>query len=296
MQQSNHKGTIFSTNKSINCNGSLFDLSLPVVMGILNITDDSFYDGGSYTSAEKVLQRAQTILDEGGTIIDVGAVSTRPGAKLLPVEEEIERLVPVIKLLKKEFPETIVSVDTCWSKVAEAVAGCGADIINDISGGQFDNEMFSVVRKIKLPYILMHTQGVPQEMQNNPVYTNVVDDLMLFFSEKVNELRQMGVHDIILDPGFGFGKTIDHNYELMSRMNEFEVFELPILVGISRKSMIYKFIGGSPDTALPGTIALNTFSLLNGANILRVHDVKAAVDCVKIVRKVQGSRYKVQGV
>ena len=290
MLQSNCKDTIFSANTSINCNGKLFDLSSPVVMGILNITDDSFFDGGSYTSTEQILQRAQAILDEGGKIIDVGAVSTRPGAKLVPVEEEIAKLIPIIKLLRKEFPKTIISVDTCWAKAAEAVADCGADIINDISGGQFDSEMFSTVRKIKLPYILMHTQGVPQEMQKNPVYTNVVDDIMMFFSTQVNELRQMGVHDIILDPGFGFGKTIEHNYELMNRMNEFEIFELPILAGISRKSMIYKFLGGTPDTALTGTIALNTVALLTGANILRVHDVKEAVDCVKIVKKLKENK------
>lgn len=290
MRKSNHKGTIFSPNTSINCGGGLLDLSSPIVMGILNITEDSFYDGGSYTSEERILKRAETILEEGAKIVDLGAVSTRPGAKLLPVDEEIRQLVPVVELLKKTFPDVIISVDTCWSKVANAVAGSGADIINDISGGQFDEDMFKVMSEIKLPYILMHTQGVPQEMQNNPTYNNVVDDIIMFFSEQVGKLKLLGVHDIILDPGFGFGKTIDHNYELMSRMNEFEIFELPILVGVSRKSMIYRFLGETPDTALSGTIALNTVALQKGANILRVHDVKEAVDCVKIIEKVHGVR------
>ena len=287
MRKSNHKDTNFSLNTSINCNGRLIDLALPVVMGILNVTEDSFYDGGSYTSTENILKRAETICSEGAAIVDIGAVSTRPGAELLPIDEEIKKLLPVIKLLKSHFPEIIISVDTCWSEVAQAVADFGADIINDISGGQFDKEMFSTIRRNQLPYILMHTQGKPQQMQNSPSYTNVVDDLIMFFSERVDRLRQIGVNDIILDPGFGFGKTIEHNYELMYRMNEFEIFELPILAGISRKSMIYKFLGGSPDTSLTGTIALNTVALLNGANILRVHDVKEAVECVRIVNKLK---------
>ncbi len=286
----NDKSTFFFSNKTICCGGKIREISQPIVMGILNITPDSFFDGGEYEETDRILKRANTLLTEGADIIDIGAVSSRPGAVLLPLEEEINKLVPVLQLLRKEFPSVILSVDTCWSEVAEQAADNGADIINDISGGQFDKRMFQSIAKIKLPYILMHTQGMPQTMQQNPVYKNVVEDVMLYFAERLNKLYELGVNDVIIDPGFGFGKTLGHNFELINRLDEFSIFKELLLVGISRKSMVCKTLHCNPDQALNGTTVLHALALLKGASILRVHDVKEAKECIKIIQTAHSFR------
>ncbi len=281
-----NKDTNISPDSTICCGKKLLTFSEPMVMGILNCTSDSFYDGGTYITESQIARRAQTILEEGGRIIDVGAVSSRPGAELLPVEEEIAKLKPIITMLRKEFPEAILSVDTCWSEVVKVVADAGADMINDISGGQFDEKMFATVADLQLPYVLMHTKGLPNEMQKQPMYKDIVQELTLYFSQKLEQLYLLGVKDVILDLGFGFGKTVEHNYELMKKMREFSLFKEPMLVGISRKSMIYKYFNTSSQEALNGTTVLNTYALLQGAKMLRVHDVREAVECVKIIQAI----------
>lgn len=273
--------------KSININGELLDFSTPLVMGILNVTPDSFYSGSRKQSEEEIVSRVCQILEEGGKIVDIGGQSTTPTSTLIPAKEELKRLEPTLRLVRKEFPNTILSIDTFYSEVAgPAVEKYGVNIINDISGGQIDDNMFETVARLNVPYILMHMRGTPQTMQQHTHYDNFIQDILYYFSEKLSKLNLLGVNDIIIDPGFGFSKTTDQNYQLMAYLKYFNIFDVPILVGISRKSMIYKLLECTPQESLNGTSALNTFALLSGANILRVHDVKEAVECVKIVEKI----------
>jgi dihydropteroate synthase len=282
--------TLFTPNNVFNINGKLFSFDYPLVMGILNATPDSFYDGGQNNSVEAAVQRAGQILEEGGDIIDIGAMSTRPGSEEVSVEEELQRLIPVVKAVATAYPDAILSVDTYRAAVAREAIAAGAHIINDIAGGTMDNAMFATVAKLKVPYILMHIQGTPQTMQHNPEYENVVADVLLHLSKKVNELRKLGVADIIIDPGFGFGKTIEHNYQLLNNLDQLRLLGYPILAGLSRKGMIYKPLGLTAEEALPGTIAANRIALEKGAAILRVHDVKEAVELVESYRlSVMGS-------
>lgn len=275
--------------KYINVNGYIMDLDRPKVMGILNVTPDSFYAGSRKQSEEDILQRARQIIDEGGDIIDIGAYSSRPDAQHISREEEASRLKKALTLLNVEMPEAVISVDTFRADIARmCVEEHGAAIINDISAGSIDNKMMHTVANLGVPYIMMHMKGTPQNMQKNPEYDNVVKEVMYYFSEKIQKMRDLGAKDIIIDPGFGFGKTIEHNYILMDKLEEFSIFNLPILVGISRKSMIYKLLGNTPEDALNGTTALNTISLIKGANILRVHDVKEACEAVKIFNATIG--------
>ncbi len=269
--------------KSINCNGTLIDLSSPKVMGILNITPDSFFDGGSYKNDKAIISKVEKMLIEGATFIDIGAYSSRPGAKHISEQEELERILPVVKMLVKEFPEILISIDTFRSIIAKKCIENGACIVNDISAGSMDTRMFKTIAKLQVPYIIMHMQGTPQNMQVNPAYKNVVTDILYYFSEKIYELRALGVNDIIADVGFGFGKTIDQNYTLLKNLELFKNLEIPTLAGLSRKSMLYKPLGITPEKALNATTAANTIALLKGTTILRVHDVKEAVETIKIV-------------
>lgn len=271
---------------TINCKGTLINLSTPKVMGILNITPDSFYDGGKYKNDQDILSQVENMLLNGATFIDVGAYSSRPGAAHVSEEEELKRIVPVVELLIKKFPEIYISIDTFRSKVAQETINVGAAIVNDISGGNMDENMFSTIAKLQIPYIAMHMQGTPQNMQQNPTYENVTTELIQFFSEKINQLHQLQVKDVIIDVGFGFGKTIEHNFQLLRDLKFFETLNTPILAGISRKSMLYKTLDISAQEALNATTSANTIALLNGANILRVHDVKEAMECVKIVEQL----------
>ena len=269
---------------SLNLNGKLYELSSPKVMGILNVTPDSFYAGSRKQTEEDIKSRCREIIEEGGDIIDIGAYCSRPDAEHISAEEEKRRLRTGLEILRNEYPEAIVSVDTFRADVAEmCVKEYNVNIINDISAGEMDKEMFNTVARLQVPYIMMHMKGTPQDMQKSPQYTSLMKEIFMYFSEKVYKLHEMGVNDLILDPGFGFGKTLEHNYELMNHLEEFSLFNLPVLVGISRKSMIYKLLGNTPSEALNGTTALNTIALLKGANILRVHDVKEAVETVRIV-------------
>lgn len=269
------------------------DLKTPVVMGILNVTPDSFYDGGKYLSEVKLIERIHQIVEEGAAIIDVGAYSTRPGAAFVDEKEEIGRLSVAVELIRKHYPRALVSIDTFRSKVAEEIVTClGPVIINDISGGTMDEHMFEYVARTGMPYIMMHIQGTPQTMQKNPVYENVVRDVRAFFEDRIARLNDLGFNRIILDPGFGFGKTLAHNYELMEGMDSFKDLGYPLLVGISRKSMIYKLLETTATEALNGTTVLNTVSLMKGADILRVHDVKEAVQAIKLVGQLTSSRLK----
>lgn len=280
--------SFYNKKRTLNLNGNLIDLSSPVVIGILNVTPDSFYDGGIYTTESAILKRAGEIIEEGGSFIDIGAMSTRPGAKEISLHEELDRLLPAIRAVKKEFPSASLSVDTYRSEVVKAVySETGDFIVNDISGGTFDPGMFEVVANLHLPYILMHTKGKSESMQQSPVYDDVVKELILFFSAQVQKLKLLGVCDIIIDPGFGFGKTSAHNYELLNRLDSFKIFELPIMVGLSRKAMICRELNITPDESLNGTTILNTLALAGGCDILRVHDVKEAVEAVELVGKTK---------
>lgn len=272
---------------TINCKGNLVDLSSPKVMGILNITPDSFFDGGKYKDETAILNQVDKMLLEGATFIDVGAYSSRPGATHISQTEELQRIIPVIDLLIKNYPEIIISVDTFRSKVAEATVNSGAAIINDISGGNMDAKMFVTVANLQVPYIVMHMLGTPQNMQQNPVYKDVTKEIISFFAKQILDLHQLKVNDIIIDVGFGFGKTIAHNFEILSNLELFKSLDAPILAGISRKSMLYKTLDISAKEALNATTSANTIALLNGANILRVHDVKEAVEAVKIVKQLK---------
>ena len=273
---------------TLNCNGRLVELSRPHVMGIVNVTPDSFYAASSQQSEDAVARRVRQIVGEGGTMIDVGAYSSRPGAADVSVEEEMGRLRRALPIVRREAPDAIVSVDTFRADVARmCVEEYGIDIVNDISGGTQDRRMFQTVARLGVPYVLMHIKGVPQTMQDAPTYDHFLQEVFLFLSERVERLHDLGVCDIILDPGFGFGKTLANNYELMAHLADFAEFDLPLLVGISRKSMIYRLLGGTADDALNGTTALNTLALAAGAHILRVHDVRAAVEAVRIVEAVR---------
>lgn len=275
-------------DKTLNIRGRLLSLATPVVMGILNITPDSFYADSRKQSEAAIEERIQAILSEGGQIIDIGGYSSRPDAAEVSPEEEMKRLAFALKILNAHYPDAIVSVDTFRADVARrCVEEDGVSIINDISGGELDKKMFETVAGLNVPYIMMHMRGTPQTMQQHTDYTDMMEEIMLYFAAKVRELRLMGVNDIILDPGFGFSKTVDQNYRLMNRLEEFDVFGLPLLVGISRKRMIYNYLGGTPADSLNGTIVLNTYALMNGADILRVHDVRAAVEAVKIITKLK---------
>jgi dihydropteroate synthase len=272
----------------INVRGTLMDLSVPKVMGIINVTPDSFYGRSRSTDEEDIITVATEMIEDGADILDVGGYSTRPGADEISYEEERGRVINAVKVISRELPEAVISVDTFRSEIArEAVLEYGAAIINDISGGEFDPDMFRTVDKLKVPYILMHMQGVPKTMQHNPSYDDVVADILKWFGERITRLQSMGVADIIIDPGFGFGKTPAHNFEILRRLSEFSVSGLPLLVGISRKSMIWRTLDITPEDALTGTIVLNTVALMNGADILRVHDVKEAVEAVKLVGRIR---------
>jgi len=272
---------------TLNAGSKLINLGKPLVMGIINLTPDSFFDGGSYSDADNALQRARKLLQEGADILDIGAYSSRPNADHVSEQEEIDRLLPFVELLKSEYPESIISIDTFRSKVAEAAILKGAHIINDISGGSLDDNMFEIVGKLQTPYILMHMRGTPETMQSLTTYTNVVADLCTYFAEKISSLRSYGVKDIILDPGVGFAKTIEQNFEIINRFSEFTIFGLPLLGAISRKSVIYKSLGLTAKDALNGTTVLNSVLLLNGAKILRVHDVKEAKETIQLIEKLK---------
>lgn len=282
------------SSKYINVNGSLLDLSVPCVMGILNITPDSFYAGSRMQTEAEIAARAQQILDEGAGIIDIGAYSSRPNAENVSPREEMERLRMGLEILRKTHPGAVISVDTFRADVARmCVEEYGVAIINDIAAGEMDADMFRTVVELNVPYIMMHMQGTPQNMQQHPHYDNLLKEVFLYFAQKVQQLRDLGMKDIILDPGFGFGKTVEHNYELLAHLEEFRVFELPLLVGVSRKSMIYRLLGNTPQDALNGTTVLDTICLLKGADILRVHDVREAVETVKIVETMRKNSDKV---
>jgi dihydropteroate synthase len=285
------KDTFFSRKYSLNCRGKLINLSTPRIMGILNITPDSFYDGGKYQTKKEILKKTRQMIEEGASIIDVGAYSSRPGAEHISAEEEMQRLKIALETIRTDFPDIIVSADTFRSSVASLVIkDYEVDIINDISAGSADENMFDTVAELNVPYIMMHIKGTPQNMQVNPTYDNVVEEIIGYFSEKVQKAKLAGICDVIIDPGFGFGKTLEHNYQILSRLDDFKIFELPIIVGLSRKSMIYKALNTTPDGALNGTTVLNTIALMNGANILRVHDVKEAVETVKLFSLFNDSR------
>jgi len=265
----------------INCKGKLIDLSSPIVMGILNVTPDSFYDGGNYTEKEAIELRINELINLGADIIDIGAISTRPGAKFVSKDEEWKRLLPALKIIKDKYQDKCFSLDTFRSEIAtKAVLDYGIGMINDISAGELDKNMFKTIKSLNVPYIIMHMQGKPENMQNNPIYKNVTLDIIKYFSEKITILFEIGINDIIIDPGFGFGKTINHNYELLANLDKFKVLNLPILVGLSRKSMIYRFLNITPKEALNGTTVLNTYAIIKGANILRVHDIKEAKEAI----------------
>ncbi len=285
-----YKGTLFSGKSLINCRGTLLDLSYPRVMGIINVTPDSFYRGSRQASLEEIRRQSDRMVEQGADIIDVGGYSSRPGAVHISQQEELNRLLPALEEIRKNHPEVIVSVDTFRPEIARIVVkDYQADIINDISAGEMGPGMFEAVADLQVPYIMMHMKGTPQDMKQKAHYEDMMREIFLYFSAKVDQLRKMGLNDIILDPGFGFGKTISHNYELLNRLADFQVFGLPLLVGLSRKSMIYKVLGLNPEEALPGTIALNTLALNKGANILRVHDVKAARDIITLHQKLADS-------
>jgi len=276
------KDTFFQKKLTINAGGKLIDLSVPKVMGIINVTPDSFYTGSRKTSVEAALEQAEKMLAEGADFLDIGAYSSRPGADDISVQEETNRLLPVIEMVTARFPDAVVSVDTFRAEVAKAAIEAGAHIINDISGGQLDENMFATVSKLKVPYVLMHMKGTPQNMNQMAKYDDIFTEVLDYFAQKIHQLKQLGVHDVIIDPGFGFAKMSGHSYALMNRLREFAMLELPVLVGISRKRMIYGLLGGTADEALNGTTALNAIALTKGANILRVHDVKEAVETIKI--------------
>jgi dihydropteroate synthase len=275
--------------KSINCNGTLFDLTSPKVMGILNITPDSFFDGGKFNNTTSIISQVEKMLSEGATFIDIGAYSSRPGAKHISEEEELNRIIPVVELLTSEFPDILISIDTFRSTVAEQCVQKGACIINDISAGSMDNRMFSTIAKLQVPYIIMHMQGTPQNMQVNPTYNDIIKDVLFYFSKKIAALYDLGVNDVIADVGFGFGKTIEHNYKLLAHLELFNNLNIPTLVGLSRKSMLFKPLDISPKEALNATTSANTIALTKGTNILRVHDVKEAVEAIKITELLKNN-------
>lgn len=277
------KDTVFYPKRLINCRGKILDLSTPVVMGILNATPDSFHSDSRISTVDDAVARAENMVAEGASIIDVGGQSTRPGAERVSADEEKRRVIPVVKALRKAFPDVIISIDTFFSSVAEQALVEGADIVNDVSAGQIDNQILEVLARHEAPYVLMHMRGTPENMQDSPEYGNVVAELMQYFGARIQEALDAGIKDIILDPGFGFGKTIDQNYEILKRLGEFQSLGYPVLTGLSRKGMVRKPLGLLSEEALNTTTAANTIALINGASILRVHDVKEAVETIRIV-------------
>ena len=280
------KNTVFQQKLSLNIQGHLMDLSRPKIMGILNLTPDSFYDGGRNNDPVKALKRAEILLSESADMLDLGAYSSRPGADHISEQEELERLIPVIKASVKEFPNAILSIDTFRSAVANAAINEGAHIVNDISAGQMDANMFETIAELRVPYILMHMRGTPQTMTGLTNYTDLITDVCNYFAAKIEQLKQLGVKDLIIDPGFGFAKTPEQSFELLKNLDFLKITGHPILAGLSRKSMIYKTLGTDAENSLSGTVAANTIALMKGANILRVHDVKAAKDALTIFEKM----------
>jgi dihydropteroate synthase len=274
---------------TINCKGQLIDLSTPRIMGILNVTPDSFYDGGKFNSDKSILLQVEKMLTDGATFIDIGGQSSKPNATLTSVNQELNRVIPGLQLILKNFPEAIISIDTFNSEVAKIAVEDGAAIINDISAGSLDPEMFETVAKLKVPYIMMHMRGTPQTMQEHTNYENLLKEILFYFSEKIAVARSLAINDIIIDPGFGFAKTIAQNFELLNKLELFHMLELPILTGVSRKSMIYKTLKNNAEDSLNGTTILNTIALTKGVNILRVHDVKEAVECVMLFDKMKST-------
>jgi dihydropteroate synthase len=272
---------------NINCNGNLIDLSTPKVMGILNVTPNSFYDGGKHKEINSIIHQVDKMLSEGADFIDIGAYSSKPSAEFVSEEEEIKRLVPIVKSLVETFPNIILSVDTFRAQVAKASVENGVTMVNDIAAGLLDDKMLETVAELKVPYIMMHMRGNPQTMQSLTDYNDIVKEMIFYFSERIQKARSFGISDIVIDPGFGFAKTVEQNYEVLHKMELFEMLELPLLAGVSRKSMIYKVLESSPQEALNGTSVLNTIALQKGAKILRVHDVKEAVECIKLVSKLK---------
>lgn len=276
------KDKVFYSNKTLNLKGNLVMLDTPKVMGILNVTPDSFFDGGLYKAEKAILSQTEKMLHFGAAIIDVGGYSTRPGAEEISIGEEVSRVVKAIDTILKHFPETKISVDTFRSKVAKVAVEHGAVMVNDVSGGSLDSDMFATVAALRVPYVLMHMRGNPKNMQQFTSYDNLLSEMVIYFQEKVSNLQEAGVKDIIIDPGFGFAKTIAQNYEILKNLNYFEILNLPLLVGLSRKSTIYKSLRIQPEEALNGTTVLNTIALMNGASFLRVHDVKEATEAIKL--------------
>ncbi|WP_298536302.1 dihydropteroate synthase [uncultured Algibacter sp.] len=272
---------------TINCKGKLIDLAFPKIMGILNITPDSFYDVGTYKNEKEVLHHVENMLTKGATFIDVGAYSSRPNADHVSENDELKRILPIVDLVLKEFPETILSIDTFRSEVAKQCIEAGAAMINDISAGLLDDNMLPTIAKLQVPYIMMHMRGTPQNMQQQTTYDDLVKDVLYYFSERIAAAKALGVIDMLIDPGFGFAKTLDQNYELLNKLELFKMIEKPLLIGVSRKSMIYKTLKTTAQEALNGTSVLNTIALQKGASILRVHDVKEAVECVKLVESLK---------
>lgn len=268
---------------TLNCKGSLLEINKSLIMGILNVSQDSFYDGGKFIEENSMLEKVGELVRCGAQIIDIGAASSRPGAAFISEDAEREALLPAIRLVSDKFPEVCISVDTWRAKLAREAIENGAHIINDISGGELDKTMFATVARLKVPYVLMHMKGTPKEMQEMPVYTDLLKELLDFFQQRISKLHQSGVYDIIIDPGFGFGKSLEQNYKILAHLDLFKIFNCPILTGFSRKSMVNKVLGTKPENALNGTSVLNTIALLHGANILRVHDAKEAMECIKIV-------------
>ena len=271
---------------TLNCKGRLLVIDKPLVMGIINATPDSFFGGSRFNGVDEIVTKAEKMLNDGADIIDIGGQSTRPGSELIPADEEIKRVVPAIKTIANKFPQAFISIDTFYSKVAVAAVDAGATIVNDISAGSIDNKMIETVAELKVPYVLMHMKGTPQSMQQNTAYENLVREVLDFFIAKTQELKNAGILDIIIDPGFGFAKTIDQNFELLKNLSVFKMLDKAIMLGISRKSTIYKTLGVSADEALNGTSVLNAIGLTNGASILRVHDVKEAKEAVKLFSAV----------
>ena len=283
-------GKFLKRKNSINLGGELIDFTVPIVMGIVNVTPDSFYDGGKMENESVMLAAVEKMVENGVSIIDVGAISTRPGAQLISTKIELGRLLPAVQAIRKNFPDIPISVDTFRSWVAVRVIDeIGPIIVNDISGGSLDSKMFETIGKLKMPYILSHIQGTPRNMQEDPQYDDVIKEVSTYFSDKVKRLTKLGVTDVIIDPGFGFGKNLEHNFELLNRLDSFKVFQLPVMVGLSRKSMIWKALETTPENALNGTTVANTLALLGGADILRVHDVKEAVEAVKLFCEIKAT-------
>lgn len=283
-------GKFLKRKNSINLGGELIDFSIPIVMGVINVTPDSFFNGGKLKNKKALLTAVEQMIEDGASFIDVGAVSTRPGASPVSTKMELSRLIPAVTAIRKNFPEVFISIDTFRSWVAVSVIEeVGPVLVNDISGGTLDPKMFETLGKMNVPYILTHISGTPQDMQDDPHYEDVVKDISEWFSERIKKLSKLGVNDVIIDPGFGFGKNMFHNYDLLNRLDWFKVFQLPVMVGLSRKSMIWKLLDHTPDDSLNGTAVANTIALLGGADILRVHDVKEATEAIKIFEAMKST-------